>query len=266
MKIVRFLDTYNQPTYGSLLPDGSACIIEGDIFKDYSVTDQRVESVRLLAPIVPKSILCVGLNYRKHAEETKAKIPEFPVLFFKNTASLQHPNMPIELSPALNSEKVDYEGELVVVIKKDCKNVPRTQAVDYILGYTCGNDVSARDWQKHWGGSQWCRGKSFDTFAPLGPCLVTVDELTEPHNLRLRTLVNGKVLQDTSTNDMIFDIPTLIEFLSAGTTLQAGTAIFTGTPSGVGMARTPQLWLKHGDTVSVEIEGIGTLTNPVEKL
>jgi 2-keto-4-pentenoate hydratase/2-oxohepta-3-ene-1,7-dioic acid hydratase in catechol pathway len=132
-----------------------------------------------------------------------------------------------------------------------------------VLGYTCANDVSARDWQKDHGGSQWCRGKTFDTFCPLGPVLVTPDEIPDPAALRIRTTVSGEILQDSPTSDLIFDVPTLIAFLSGSTTLQPGTVILTGTPSGVGMARTPPRWLQPGDVVTVEIDGIGALTNPV---
>jgi 2-keto-4-pentenoate hydratase/2-oxohepta-3-ene-1,7-dioic acid hydratase in catechol pathway len=160
---------------------------------------------------------------------------------------------------------VDYEGELVVIIGKACKNVPRDRALDYVAGYTCGNDVSARDWQLKWGGTQWCRGKSFDTFAPLGPCLVTPASLPNPGRLRIQTLLNGTIMQDAITGDMIFDVPTLIEFLSRGATLVPGTAIFTGTPHGVGMARKPPRWLAEGDEISVVIEKIGTLTSRVRK-
>ena len=132
-----------------------------------------------------------------------------------------------------------------------------------MLGYTCANDVSARDWQRTFGGSQWCRGKTFDTFCPLGPVLVTTDEITNPNQLGIKTILNGKTMQDLNTNDMIFDVPTLIAFLSGSTTLLPGTVILTGTPQGVGMAMNPPLWMKAGDTVTIEIEKIGSLTNPV---
>jgi 2-keto-4-pentenoate hydratase/2-oxohepta-3-ene-1,7-dioic acid hydratase in catechol pathway len=158
---------------------------------------------------------------------------------------------------------VDYEGELAVIIGERCKNVAKKDALRCVLGYTCANDVSARDWQKQWGGSQWCRGKTFDTFCPLGPRLVPATEVSDPNNLQIRTVVSGEALQDCNTNDMIFDVPTLIEFLSGSTTLLPGTVILTGTPHGVGMARTPPRWLKAGDTVTIEIEKIGALTNPV---
>ena len=159
---------------------------------------------------------------------------------------------------------MDYECELAVVIGKRCKNVPRGRALEYVLGYTCANDVSARDWQSSKGGGQWCRGKTFDTFAPLGPCLVTPEDIPNPNALAIRTIINGEVLQDWNTSDMIFDVPALIEFLSGSTTLLPGTVILTGTPHGVGFARKPPRFLKPGDRVSIEIEKIGTLTNPVE--
>jgi len=149
------------------------------------------------------------------------------------------------------------------VIGRAAKNVPRAEALEYVLGYTCANDVSARDWQKEGGGSQWCRGKSFDTFCPLGPCIATPDEIPNPNALRISTRVGDELVQDWSTNDMIFDVPTLIEFLSGSTTLLPGTVILTGTPHGVGMAMQPPRYLAPGETVTVEIEGIGALTNPV---
>ena len=226
-------------------------------------TAENVEMSRLLAPITPVSIFCIGLNYRQHAAETKAALPQFPVVFMKGANAVQHPGEPIVLPRWLASTKVDYECELAVVIGRTCKNVRRDDALDHVLGYTCANDVSARDWQKDGGGSQWCRGKTFDTFAPLGPALVTRDEISDPNMLRIRTMVNGEVLQDCSTADMIFDVPTIIEFLSASTTLPAGTVILTGTPHGVGMARQPPRFLQPGDVVAVEIEKIGTLSNPV---
>jgi 2-keto-4-pentenoate hydratase/2-oxohepta-3-ene-1,7-dioic acid hydratase in catechol pathway len=181
----------------------------------------------------------------------------------KSASAVQNPGDPIEIPTHLASSEVDYECELAVVIGKTCKNVTRERALDYVLGYTCANDVSARDWQIRMGGSQWCRGKTFDTFAPLGPCLVTRDEIPNPNNLHIATILNGERMQDWTTSDMIFDVPRLIEFLSGSTTLVAGTVIMTGTPQGVGMARKPPRWLAAGDVVTVEIESIGRLTNPV---
>ena len=218
---------------------------------------------RLLAPIQPTSILCIGLNYRRHAAESGARAPERPLLFMKTPNSVQNPGDAIEIPAFMASHKVDYECELAVVIGKPCKNATRETALNYVLGYTCANDVSARDWQLEWGGGQWCRGKSFDTFSPLGPCLVTTDEISNPNALRIQTMLNEETVQDWNTNDMIFDVPALIAFLSGSNTLLPGTVILTGTPHGVGMAAKPPRWLKAGDNVIVEIEGIGQLVNPV---
>ena len=264
MKIVRYADTAGAVGYGAVQENGACLAIDGDVFGDYTVTDRPVEPAKLLAPVIPALILCIGLNYRKHAEETGAKIPEYPVVFHKSPAAVQHPGDPIRLPTFLPSDKVDYECELAVVIGRDCKNVRRENALDYVLGYTCGNDVSARDWQKEKGGGQWCRSKSFDTFAPLGPCLVTPDDIPNPNDLRISTRLNGETVQSSHTSDMIFDVPSLIAFLSGSTTLPAGAVVFTGTPEGVGMARTPPLWLQDGDTVQIEIEKIGALVNPVK--
>jgi 2-keto-4-pentenoate hydratase/2-oxohepta-3-ene-1,7-dioic acid hydratase in catechol pathway len=264
VKIIRYLDSKNVIHYGAEQADGSARRIAGDIFGEHRVTTERADIAQLLAPIAPTQFLCIGLNYRHHAEETKAKIPERPILFIKSVGAVQHPGGPIEIPTHLASHEVDYECELAVVIGKSCKNATRANALDFVLGYTGANDVSARDWQIKFGGSQWCRGKTFDTFAPLGPRLVTRDEIPNPNALKIATILNGERVQDWSTNDMIFDVPTLIEFLSGSTTLVPGTVILTGTPQGVGMARKPEpRWLKPGDTVSIEIEKIGTLTNPV---
>lgn len=263
MKIIRYRDRDGRSHYGSEQEDGSKRRIAGDIFGKFTVSAEAADVQELLAPLVASQIFCVGLNYRRHAEETHAKIPEFPILFMKGVNAVQDPLKPIVIPGRLASHEVDYECELAVVIGKACKNVPRERALDYVLGYTAANDVSARDWQLKFGGGQWCRGKTFDTFAPLGPRLVTSDELTEPNNLKIATILNGQRVQDWTTSDMIFDVPRLIEFLSGSTTLLPGTVILTGTPHGVGMARKPQLWLKPGDRVEVEIEHIGRLTNPV---
>jgi 2-keto-4-pentenoate hydratase/2-oxohepta-3-ene-1,7-dioic acid hydratase in catechol pathway len=264
MKIIRYLDARNQIHHAAELPDGSRRVIAGDLFGSYRVTDQPAEVRKLLAPVAPANLLCIGLNYRRHAEEGKAAIPQWPVVFLKATSAVQNPGDPIQLPRHLASDEVDYECELAVVIGKASKNVGRDRALEHVLGYTCANDVSARDWQSKKGGGQWCRGKTFDTFAPLGPCLVTTDEIPNPNALAIRTVINGEVLQDWNTNDMIFDVPALIEFLSGSTTLLPGTVILTGTPHGVGFARKPPRWLRPGDRVSIEIEKIGTLTNPVE--
>jgi 2-keto-4-pentenoate hydratase/2-oxohepta-3-ene-1,7-dioic acid hydratase in catechol pathway len=263
MKIIRYQDKQGGVGYGVQSADGKALKIAGDIYGKHSVTNEPADVAQLLAPIAPTGIICIGLNYRRHAEETGAKFPEYPVVFVKGINTVQHPGAPIQLPTHLRSDEVDYECELAVVIGRACKNVSRANALDYVLGYTAANDVSARDWQIKRGGSQWCRGKTFDTFCPLGPVLVTRDEIPNPNALKIRTVLNGETVQDWNTNDMIFDVPALIEFLSGSTTLLPGTVILTGTPHGVGMARKPQLWLKAGDSVSIEIESIGTLTNQV---
>jgi 2-keto-4-pentenoate hydratase/2-oxohepta-3-ene-1,7-dioic acid hydratase in catechol pathway len=262
MRIVRLRDASNHDIYGRQHSDGTITRLEGDIFQQPRDNGQKV-SGKLLAPIEPRAILCIGLNYRRHAAEGNQPIPEFPVLFMKTPSAVQNPGDPIELPRHLHSDSVDYECELAVVIGKRCKNVAREQALQYVLGYTCANDVSARDWQMKRGGSQWCKGKTFDTFAPLGPCLVTADEIPNPNNLSIKTILNDQIMQDWNTNDMIFDVGELIAFLSGSTTLEPGTVILTGTPHGVGGARKPPVFLQHGDTVTIEIEGIGKLTNPV---
>ncbi|HTO02649.1 MAG TPA: fumarylacetoacetate hydrolase family protein [Opitutus sp.] len=263
MKIYRYRDDQAVAHHCIRREDGSFEGLEDDIYSGLTHTGRRVPVTRIQAPVAPVAILGIGLNYRRHADESGARIPEYPVLFSKPVTALQHPGEPILIPTALPSQEVDYECELAVVIGRRCKNVKRGEALDYVLGYTCANDVSARDWQLKKGGGQWTRGKSFDTFCPLGPCLVTTDEIPDPNNLLIRTRLNGRIVQDWSTRDMIFDVPTLIEFLSASTTLLPGTVILTGTPHGVGMAAKPPTWLQPGDSVTVEIEGIGELTNPV---
>ena len=262
MKLIRHLSPLG-PAYAALQPDGTAREIAGDILGDFRLTGRTLKPGKLLAPLDPPNLLCIGLNYRKHAAEGGQPPPPHPVLFLKNSASVQNPGDPIEIPVKLPSTRVDYECELAIVIGKRCKNATRATALDFVLGYTCANDVSARDWQRDGGGGQWCQGKSFDTFCPLGPVLVTRDEIPDANHLRIKTVLNGQVMQDWNTSDMIFDVPTLIEFLSASKTLLPGTVILTGTPHGVGFARKPPVFLKAGDSVSVEIERIGTLTNPV---
>ncbi len=263
MKIIRYQDSQGNIGHAARQSDGSALVIEGDIYGAHRVTDRAADVAKLLAPVQPTAILCIGLNYKFHAEESGAAIPENPVLFMKSPGAVQNPGDPILLPTKLKSESVDYECELAVVIGRAAKNVSRENALEYVLGYTCANDVSARDWQLKGGGNQWCRGKTFDTFCPLGPVLVTGDEIPNPNALAIKTVLNGETVQDWNTNDMIFDVPAIIAFLSASTTLLPGTVILTGTPHGVGMARKPPLWMKAGDSVTIEIEGIGALTNPV---
>lgn len=263
MKIIRFLDNDGSEKYGCRHEDGSATLIDGDIYGDFRDTGTAATVSKLLAPVHPTDILCIGLNYAEHAKEGGKSVPERPLLFMKTSSTVNHPGDAIVIPRRLRSDKVDYECELVVVIGKRCLNATKENALDYVLGYTCGNDVSARDWQLEWGDGQWCRGKTFATFAPLGPCVVTPDEIPDPNNLNIKTILNGDVMQSHNTSDMIFDVRTLIESLSGSTVLEPGTIIFTGTPQGVGAARTPPVFLKDGDSVTIEIENIGALTNPV---
>lgn len=263
MKVARIRTPDNQVVYAVPTDDGKFLRLDGDLFRGLSITSIEVVSESLLAPLVPSSILCIGLNYLRHAAEGGMTIPSHPILFMKLPTSAIGSGQPIVLPNAMRSDHVDFECELAVIIGRSCKNVAADEALDYVLGYTCANDVSARDWQMHGGGHQWCRGKTFDTFCPLGPHIVTADEINDPQQLRIRTLVNGAVMQDWTTGDMIFDVAKLISFLSGSTTLAAGTVILTGTPHGVGFARRPPVYLQAGDVVTVEIEGIGKLTNPV---
>lgn len=219
-----------------------------------------VAKPRLHAPIPnPNKVLCIGLNYRDHAEETGAQIPRDPVVFNKFTTAIIGPEDPIAI-PSVSSE-VDYEAELVIVIGKKGRHVPVGKAMEHVAGYTIGHDVSARDWQIKKDGKQWLLGKSFDTFAPMGPALVTADEVADPHNLGIRFRLNGRTMQDSNTRQMIFKTQDLIAYISQVCTLLPGDLIFTGTPPGVGVARKPPVFLKAGDVCEVEIDGLGVLTN-----
>jgi 2-keto-4-pentenoate hydratase/2-oxohepta-3-ene-1,7-dioic acid hydratase in catechol pathway len=218
--------------------------------------------VRLLAPVPdPQKIICIGLNYRDHAAESGVPAPEEPILFSKYPSALiGHGEMII--LPYV-SQQVDYEAELVVVIGRSGRHIPRERAFEYVGGYAVGHDVSARDWQLNKPGKQWMAGKTFDTFAPVGPVLVTPDEVADPHKLGIRLRLNGQTMQESSTSQLIFGVDELIAYVSQIFTLEPGDLIFTGTPPGVGMARKPPVWLKPGDTVEVEIDQLGTLRNSV---
>ncbi|MGI9048828.1 MAG: fumarylacetoacetate hydrolase family protein [Rubrobacteraceae bacterium] len=213
------------------------------------------------APIEsPGKVIAIGLNYEDHAAETGADIPEKPIVFAKYPNTIIGPGDPIRIPPI--TEKVDYEAELAVVIGKAARNVSEDEAMDHVFGYTNANDVSSRDLQFSEGG-QWTRSKSLDTFCPIGPYIATRDEVPDPQNLSVKAVLNGETVQDGTTSKMIFPVSELVSFLSKGMTLEPGDIIITGTPPGVGMARDPQLFMKDGDEVSIEIEGLGTLTNPV---
>jgi len=263
VKIFRHLDQAGKMGFGRFDEKGNTFLIVQKPDGTFEATDRVITPFQLLTPIDFRCIYAVAHNYASHAQESGTSLSKFPTIFMKAPTSVQNPGDPIVIPRFLRSDKVDYEGELGVVIGKPCKNVSSEDALSYVLGYVAANDVSARDWQKEKGGSQFCRGKSFDTFCPVGPCLVTSDELPDPSGLKLTTFVNEEKMQESSTADMIFDVPTLISFLSGSTTLLPGTLILTGTPSGVGESRDPRRFLVPGDEVTVEIEGIGMLTNPV---
>jgi len=207
----------------------------------------------------PGKLICIGLNYRDHAAESNMPIPERPVIFSKFPTCVIAPGEPVVIPST--SHQVDYEAELAVVIGRRAKNVKASRAIDYVLGYTAFNDVSARDFQ--FADGQWQRGKSCDTFAPMGQTIVTTDEITDPHKLSIKLVLNGQTMQDSNTDQLIFGVPELIEFLTESITLEPGDVIATGTPPGVGFARKPPVFLKPGDQMEVLIEGIGGLGNPI---
>jgi 2-keto-4-pentenoate hydratase/2-oxohepta-3-ene-1,7-dioic acid hydratase in catechol pathway len=262
MKVIRFEDKNGKIHLGEPVDDKTARLITGDLFGSWQVTGQTAAVGRLLAPVAPVNLIAIGLNYRRHAAESGAQIPAEPLVFFKLTTCVIGPGDPIVL-PASAPDEVDYEAELAVVIGKTARKVSEADALKYVLGYTCANDVSARDCQIR-RDKQWSRAKGFDTFCPLGPCLVTADESVNPNAYPIRTRLNGEVLQNSNTADMIFSVPFLVSYLSHQFTLLPGTVIVTGTPEGVGCARKPAVYLRPGDTINIEIDGIGVLTNPVK--
>ncbi len=220
------------------------------------------QSVRRLPPVPdPQKIICIGLNYADHAAETGATVGDEPVIFNKFPTALRGDGDAIVLPP--QSNKVDFEAELVVVIGRGGKNIPRAEALQHVAGYTIGHDVSARDWQKHKPGGQWLLGKTFDSFAPCGPALVTADEVGNAGELEIELRLNGQVMQHSNTRQLIFPIDFLVSYLSTVATLLPGDLIYTGTPPGVGAARTPKVFLQPGDEVEIEIEKLGVLRNPV---
>lgn len=263
MRIARVLAANDKPVWVELLTDSTGRMFDGSPLHGGRRTKKEITFRQLLAPLEAPLIIGIAQNYRAHSLEMNGKLPDRPVYFIKMPGSLVGQGDSILLPRNLRSDKVDYEAELAVIIGRSCHNVSAAQALNYVWGYTCANDVTARDWQKEWGGGQFCRGKGFDTFCPLGPWVVTRDAVPEPGNLRLRGWLNGELMQDSNTSDLIFPIPELIEFLSGSTTLPAGTVILTGTPAGVGTARKPPRYLRVGDTFTVEIESIGQLNNPV---
>lgn len=258
MRLAR-IRRHHTVSYAAVEKDGLH-LIEGSPFDAWAVGDEVVplDEADLLAPVAPPQVLAIGLNYRRHAAEGGVDVPDHPLLFLKAASAVIGPGAPIVL-PRMAPAEVDYEAELVLVIGKACKEVTPEEAPAYILGCTCGNDVSARDCQLRLD-KQWARGKSFDSFAPLGPWIETD---LDPTALSVRSTLNGTVMQDSSTADMVFGPYELVSYLSQCMTLLPGSVIFTGTPEGVGMSRTPPVFLREGDTITIAIEGIGELTNPV---
>ncbi|TMW66318.1 hypothetical protein Poli38472_004083 [Pythium oligandrum] len=266
-RLVRFIDETGATRCGQLV-DGSNITVRlvenDDPLGSLKFTGAQASVKKLLAPVLPSQILCIGLNYRKHAKETNMPEPQYPVLFTKGLNALQHPNDSVVIPRIASSPpELDYECELAVVLKESCKDVSVEDALKYVGGYTCANDISARRWQGKRGGGQWCRSKTFDTFCPLGPVLVTPEVIPDPQTLQISTHLNGKCMQKSSTGDMIFSVAQLISQLSQDTTLPRGTLILTGTPEGVGFTRSPPVYLAPGDVMEVEIQGIGKLVNPV---
>jgi 2-keto-4-pentenoate hydratase/2-oxohepta-3-ene-1,7-dioic acid hydratase in catechol pathway len=220
-----------------------------------------LSDVHLECPVASRKIVAVGLNYKDHAAEAGLKIPSAPLCFAKFTSSLSGPFDPIQL-PAEDSQ-VDFEGELGVIIGRKARRVGEKSAMEHVAGYVVFNDVSARKWQFDDG--QWTRGKSCDTFAPNGPFLVTADEVPDPGALRITTRLNGKIMQDSNTNQLIFNIPKIVSYFSHSFTLEPGDLIATGTPAGVGFSRKPPVYLNDGDVVEVEIERVGRISNRVQR-
>lgn len=259
-RIARVRTGDGRTVHGLVTEGGALEVIEGDLFGEWSPSGRSLPlaDCRLLAPVQPPNILAIGLNYRAHAREGGHDLPERPALFLVATTALIGPGEEIVL-PRVAPDEVDYECELAIVIGTRARHVPEADALNHVLGYTCANDVSARDVQRRLD-VQWARAKSFDTFAPLGPWIET--EL-DPDNAPIRTRLNGQVMQESNTSDLIFSCARLVSWLSESMTLLPGTVILTGTPSGVGFARTPPVFLREGDVVEIEIDGIGTLRNSV---
>jgi 2-keto-4-pentenoate hydratase/2-oxohepta-3-ene-1,7-dioic acid hydratase in catechol pathway len=224
----------------------------------------RLASIALKAPIYGcEKIICVGMNYKMHCVEQNMPVPTEPVIFSKFASAITDPGAPILLSPEV--EELDFEVELVIVIGKEGRRIKAADAAKHVVGYTVAHDVSARDWQLKKNGGQWLIGKTFDTYAPIGPAIVTTDGLSDPHKLGLRTRLNGETVQDSNTSDLVFKTGEVVEWISRFITLKPGDLILTGTPQGVGCFRKPQLWLKEGDVVEVEIDEIGCISNTVKK-
>jgi len=260
---------YGEPLESSLSSDGSIDLtrsiqakeVTGGPF-DGKVGEKVFMVKKLLCPLESTPIIpCIGLNYKLHAAEAGVKLPDNPILFHKYPTALAGPGH-LTLPFTVSDDQLDWEAELAVVIGKGGKNITKDKALDHVLGYTCGNDLSARKWQFACGG-QWNFGKGMDAMAPIGPQIVSTSVITDPGTMRIRTILNGQTMQDSNTNDLIFDVKTIVSFLSQGTTILPGTVILTGTPAGVGFARKPPLWLKEGDVCEIVMDRIGVLRNTI---
>lgn len=275
-RIIRFVSDDGKTYSGEDPKDFSkpATVLSGSLFGGtLTRTTVKKKIVKLLTPVVPRDIFCIGLNYRKlpkhfaykHHEESAKKrdVPSKPVVFMKPTSCLLNPGEDVWIPSLENGHTLDWEVELAVVIGQKCRNVAPEDALNYVAGYTVANDVSCRYWQKNAGANQFIKGKSFDTFAPIGPVLVTPEAIPDPQALRLCTHVNGVKMQDEATKDMIFSCAECISWLSNNMTLMPGQIIFTGTPSGAATGRDPPNWLKVGDVVQCTVSGIGTISNKI---
>ncbi|OCK95621.1 uncharacterized protein K441DRAFT_658329 [Cenococcum geophilum 1.58] len=269
-RLIRFVSESGETYYGDLAKEtptlkiegSTVAVLDGDIATGFHKTGAEAIVKKLLSPL-PKAhiIMCVGLNYRQHANEANLTVPSYPIIFTKPPDALAGPLDPIPIHPDAHG-MLDYEGELTVIIGRDAKNVSAANALSYVLGYTAGNDVSARNFQMpDTSGGQFCYAKSFDKFAPIGLAIVSTSVIPDPQKLKYVTKVNGQKRQETGTEDMIWSVAQIIEHLSRGTTLRAGTAIMTGTPSGVGLFMKPKGFLGGGDVVEVYFEGIGSIIN-----
>ncbi|KAF5379401.1 hypothetical protein D9615_006573 [Tricholomella constricta] len=280
-RFVRFISTDNREYYGdAILPGGTtdaaksthAHVIKGDILGDFEITDEVKKIKKLLSPLPServRTVRCVGLNYVAHINETDSKIPKWPILFYKSFTALNTPSDPIPVTEGYQTQgdfisKMDYETELVIVIKKKAFNISDDEALDHVLGYTVGNDVSHRGWQIERGGipqPQYSMGKGADGWAPWGSAIVSTNIIPDPQKLNIWTKVNGVMMQNETTANMIFGVKHLVSFFSMGTTLMPGDVIFTGTPSGVILGKANPVWLTDGDVVEVGLENVGTCTN-----
>ncbi|MCU0611314.1 MAG: fumarylacetoacetate hydrolase family protein [Candidatus Eisenbacteria bacterium] len=265
MRIIRFLDERGDSRWGVPEENGQARILVAPPFPEPPrLGHERAAVSRILAPVEPSNVYCVGKNYQEHIVETGSRPPAHPIVFLKPTTAVIGPDASIRIPLACrDTPQVDYEGELAVVVGREARDVSEEDALHHVLGYACANDVTARWWQRH-GGGPWARGKGFDGFCPVGPCVVTADEIPDPQSLLLETELNGVIMQRSATSQMLFSVRRLISFLSQDTTLLPGTLILTGTPAGVGFTRTPPVFMRAGDVVAVTISGVGRLENRVE--